>query len=71
VNLEKTQFKKETAKESANSNFVRTIASTLLFLCVLGSASFAVKKPISHPRGLAVDAKGNLYVANSPGRNPN
>lgn len=53
--------------KSANSSFVRTIASTLLCLCVLASASFAAKKPISYPRGLAVDAKGNLYVANSGG----
>jgi DNA-binding beta-propeller fold protein YncE len=49
------------------SNFARTIASTLLSLCVLASAGFAAKKPISYPRGLAVDAKGNLYVANSGG----
>jgi DNA-binding beta-propeller fold protein YncE len=53
--------------KSATSNFTRTITSTLLCLCVLASAGFAAKKPISYPRGLAVDAKGNLYVANSGG----
>ena len=53
--------------KSATSNFTRSIASTLLCLCVLASAGFAAKKPISYPRGLAVDAKGNLYVANSGG----
>lgn len=35
-----------------------------LCLMVLASASFATPKPLSDPYGLAVDAKGNLYVAN-------
>jgi streptogramin lyase len=50
-----------------NIRFARTIACTLLCLCAFASASFAAPKPISYPRGLAVDAKGNLYVANSDG----
>lgn len=42
------------------------LASTLL--CVaFATASFAATKPISYPKGLAVDSKGNLYVANSGG----
>src|SRR5271163_1086204 len=53
--------------KSANFSLTRTVASTLLCLVALTSASFAAKKPISFPRGLAVDAKGNLYVANSGG----
>jgi len=53
----------------STNRFVRTVASTVLCLAVLASASFAAKKPISAPQGLAVDAKGNLYVANSGGNN--
>jgi streptogramin lyase len=50
------------------SSFARTIASTLLCLFAFASASLAAtKKPLSLPFGLAVDAKGNLYVANSGG----
>jgi hypothetical protein len=35
-----------------------------LCLAVLSSASFAAKKPLSDPYGLAIDAASNLYVAN-------
>lgn len=39
-----------------------------ILLCVaFATASFAATKPISYPKGLAVDSKGNLYVANSGG----
>lgn len=48
------------------SSFAR-IASIMLCLIAFVSASFATTKPLSYPRGLAVDAKGNLYVANSGG----
>ncbi|MGA7288176.1 MAG: hypothetical protein WBX02_08785 [Terriglobales bacterium] len=41
------------------------IAATLLCLIVLASASFAATNPLSLPRGLAVDASGNLWVANA------
>jgi hypothetical protein len=45
-------------------SFVRNIAFTALCLG-LATASFAAPNPLSYPKGLAVDAKGNLYVANS------
>jgi streptogramin lyase len=45
------------------------IASTLLCLFALASASFAATNPLNYPRGLAVDAKGNLWVANSGDNN--
>lgn len=45
------------------------IAATLLSLIVLASAVFAANPKIELPRGIAVDAKGNLYVANSAGNN--
>src|SRR5579863_1313529 len=49
------------------SSRVRILASTLLCLFAFGSASFA--GTLSYPRGLAVDSKGNLYVANSGANN--
>lgn len=39
----------------------------LLLLCLAASASQAATHPLNFPRGLAVDAKGNLYVANTGG----
>jgi len=44
-------------------------AATVLCLLVFATASFAVTPTIDLPRGLAVDAKGNLYVANVGGNN--
>lgn len=43
------------------------IAATLFGLAVLAAASFAATHPLNQPTGLAVDAKGNLYVANQGG----
>lgn len=43
------------------------IASTLLSLAVLASASFAKTHPLSQPSGLAVASNGDLYVANEGG----
>lgn len=43
------------------------ITLTLLSLMTMATGSFAATKPLSYPKGLAVDAKGNLYVANSGG----
>jgi len=42
---------------------VRTIALLLLSLSFLAATSFAAQ-PLKEPWGLAVDAKGNLYVSN-------
>ncbi len=39
----------------------------LLCVAVFASASLAATNPLNNPRGLAVDAKGNLYVANTLG----
>jgi DNA-binding beta-propeller fold protein YncE len=51
-----------------SSRFPVRIASILLCLLVFASVGFAAtKKPLIYPYGLAVDAKGNLYVANSGG----
>lgn len=56
--------------------FVRNIAFTALCLGLATTSFAASKKPLSYPKGLAVDAKGNLYLANSGGNdilvyNPN
>jgi sugar lactone lactonase YvrE len=40
-----------------------------LCLVILASASFAKNLPLNFPAGLAVDASGNLYVANEDGQN--
>ena len=58
------------------SSFVRNFAITALCLGLATASLAASKKPLSYPKGLAVDAKGNLYVANSGGNdilvyNPN
>lgn len=43
------------------------IASSLLCLALFASASFAKTSPLANPYGMAVDAKGNLWVANANG----
>ena len=45
-------------------SIVRTAATTLLCLG-LAAAGFAATNPLNEPNGLAVDASGNLYVANT------
>jgi sugar lactone lactonase YvrE len=45
----------------------KSLAAVLLCLAVFASASLAATSPLNNPRGLAVDAKGNLYVANTLG----
>jgi len=51
--------------KSQTSTFARTAILMLLSLCSLAASSHAATKPLNYPYGLAVDAKGNLYVANS------
>lgn len=46
-----------------------SIAAGLICLSVLVTASSAATPILALPRGLAVDAQGNLYVANSGGNN--
>jgi sugar lactone lactonase YvrE len=45
--------------------------ATILLLCTLSlcAGTFAANLPLMSPTGLAVDAKGNLYVANETGDN--
>jgi hypothetical protein len=47
---------------------VRTAAAATFCLGIAINA-FAAKNPLNEPNGLAVDSKGNLYVANSGGNN--
>jgi len=51
--------------KTQTSTFARTAILMLLSLCSLATSSHAATKPLNYPYGLAVDAKGNLYVANS------
>lgn len=51
------------------TNGIARVAATLMSLLVFASAGFAATKPILSPSGLALDAKGNLYVANTGGSN--
>ncbi|MGB8010595.1 MAG: hypothetical protein WCF68_03215 [Terriglobales bacterium] len=48
---------------------IARIALTLLCLALLTSASLAATNPLANPLGMAVDAKGNLWVANGGGEN--
>ena len=45
------------------------LTAALLSLVMIASASFAANPPLELPRGLAVDAKGNLWVVNAGGNN--
>jgi ligand-binding sensor domain-containing protein len=49
------------------SNYLAAIALNVFALLTMTAGSFATTKPLNYPKGLAVDAKGNLYVANSGG----
>ncbi|MFZ1005445.1 MAG: NHL repeat-containing protein [Candidatus Sulfotelmatobacter sp.] len=51
----------------SSKSFART-AATLLCLVVLASASFAAT-PLNNPTALAIDAQGNLWVANQGANN--
>ncbi len=50
-------------------NFNRFSVMTALLLTTFAATSFAATKPLNSPQGLALDAKGNLYVANNQGNN--
>ncbi len=43
------------------------IAAMLFGLAIVAAASFAATHPLNQPMGMAVDSKGNLYVANYGG----
>src|SRR5215469_1071894 len=49
----------------ARSFSTRFLGVALFLFC--GLCSYAATQPLSYPKGLAVDSKGNLYVANSGG----
>ena len=53
--------------KTLNSKIAPMIAFVLMSLFVFGAASFAATKPLNAPVGLALDSKGNLYVANEGG----
>ena len=54
--------------KSSTCKTARSVASTLMFLLVLGTVSFAATtKPLNNPDGLALDSNGNLWVANDAG----
>jgi DNA-binding beta-propeller fold protein YncE len=44
--------------------FARAVASVLMSLFLFAAVSFAATQPLAEPFGLALDSKGNLYVAN-------
>jgi hypothetical protein len=48
-------------------NLKNNLVCTLLCLAIFALSSFAATSPLNNPRGLAVDTKGNLYVANTLG----
>jgi DNA-binding beta-propeller fold protein YncE len=46
-------------------NFANRFARVAVTLtCLAAPLSFAATHPLNQPMGMAVDAKGNLYVAN-------
>lgn len=50
-----------------SANRFSRVALTLLCFALFASASFAATSPLANPFGMAVDAKGNLWVANAQG----
>jgi sugar lactone lactonase YvrE len=62
-------FLKQKGRIMKITRAVSSLFALTLCLAVLASASFATNKPLDNPEGLAVDAKGNIYVANSLANN--
>lgn len=50
-----------------NRKIVRTLLCVLMSLLCFAATGLAATKPISNPWGIALDSKGNLYVANYSG----
>ena len=50
--------------KAIHSMFARTIASVLMSLFLFAAVSVAATQPLAEPFGLALDSKGDLYVAN-------
>jgi hypothetical protein len=55
---------RRTTVKALNSTFSRIIACVLMSLFLFAAVSFAATQPLAEPFGLALDSKGNLYVAN-------
>lgn len=53
--------------KNSQLNLVRIATVAVLCMFSLAASSAAATKPLNYPYGLAVDAKGNLYVANTNG----
>jgi hypothetical protein len=67
VREESSHCGKEDAMKPAH--FARRVASITFCLLVLAASGLAATRRLSYPSGLAVDAKGNLYVANASANN--
>lgn len=52
-----------------NQKIARSLTLALVCLTIFASASLAATHALNNPHGMAVDAKGNLYVANSSADN--
>jgi len=50
--------------KSSNRKIARTITAALISLFCLAGVSLAATQPLNEPYGLALDSKGNLFVAN-------
>lgn len=50
--------------KSSNRKIARTISTALMSLFCFAAISVAATQPLNEPSGLALDSKGNLYVAN-------
>ena len=53
--------------KSVSLTLFRIAPIALLIVCLVSSGVAATTHPLAYPYGLAVDSKGNLYVANANG----